>query len=1039
MATPYPHIDAYREELDRLIQYGGSDNESSTRRAFEICLDAYCRNHSERLALVAELESGNRNHPDGTVKDSLRLARGYWEAKDTRDNLDREIQNKLNRGYPRNNIIFEDSRVAVLFQNGGEAMRVNMAQSPDLHRLITRFLDYELPEIEEFRKAKEQFSADLPAVLAGLRETIDEAEAGNGDYRKKAAEFLEHCRRTIGLDVSEAHVREMLLQHILTKDIFLRVFGEDQFHRENNIAGLLDDLESTFFTGDVRRNAIDRLRSYYGAIARAADSISDFQEKQTFLKVIYEDFYKTYNPKDADRLGIVYTPNEIVDFMIRGTDYLLKMHFGRTLADDNVEILDPATGTGTFITGLINYLPHDRLEYKYHNELHANEVAILPYYIANLNIEYTYKERMGKYSRFPGLAFVDTLDNMEWQQSGATKGAVQRTSGFNLGGLSVENWMRVQSQNTKKISVIIGNPPYNANQQNENDLNPNRKYPAIDKRIKDTYVKESTAQKSKQYDMYKRFIRWASDRLDDNGIIAFVSNSAFLHSHQDDGFRKLLAQEFSEVWAVDMTGNARTSGEQRRREGGNVFDDKIRVGVAIYFFVRKEKGKPFRIRYTRVDDYTKAPDKIKFVKGLDLATSPLEEIEPDKNANWLNQSDSDFEYLIPVAGRETKNAKNPGNERAVFRLYSLGIATNRDEWAYDFDERHLANKMRHFTNVYNRELDRYQSERPERSILPQWLDRSIKWTRELRNLLVRGKRAKFTIEGIVEAFYRPYVVRHTFYDLHVTHERYQQPQMFPHAGGDNRVICFQIPSARKPFGAIASDRLPDKGLHIEGTQCLPLYRYREDGNRVTRVSNITAWGLRQFRDHYGDESITPEQIFAYTYAVLHAPLYREKYAIDLTHEFPRLPFHDDFSAWVALGQELLDLHIEFESAEPYPLKRVDKALTGRRAGNTPKALLRADKERGIINLDESTSLNDVPPEVWDYRLGNRSALEWILDQYKEKTPKDPTIREHFNTYKFADHKEKVIDLLSRVTTVSLRTNEIVDKLAELTSLTAAAN
>ena len=764
MATAYPFIDAYREELDRLIQYGGSDNESSTRRAFEVCLDAYCRNHSEHLALVPELESGNRNYPDGTVKDSLRLARGYWEAKDTRDNLDREIQNKLNRGYPRDNIIFEDSRVAVLFQNGAEAMRVNMAQSPDLHRLITRFLDYELPEIEEFRKAKQQFSDDLPTVLAGLRETIDEAEAGNKAYREKAAEFLEHCRSTIGLDVSEADVREMLLQHILTKDIFLRVFAEDQFHRENTIASQLDELEGTFFTGDVRRNSIERLRAYYGAIARSADTISDFQEKQAFLKAIYEDFYKAYNPKAADRLGIVYTPNEIVNFMIRGTDYLLKTHFGRSLADDNVEILDPATGTGTFIASLINYLPHDRLEYKYKNELHANEVAILPYYIANLNIEYTYKERMGRYSQFPGLAFVDTLDNMEWQQKGAGGAAATRQPNLTLGGLSVDNWMRVQTQNEKTISVIIGNPPYNSNQQNENDLNPNRKYPAIDKRIKDTYIKESTAQKSKQYDMYKRFIRWASDRLDDDGIIAFVSNSAFLSSHQDDGFRKLLAQEFGEVWAVDMTGNARTSGERRRREGGNVFDDKIRVGVAIYFFVRKDKGGPFRVRYAKVADYTKAPDKLKFVKGLDIATSPFEEIEPDKKANWLNQSDSDFESLLPMANRVTKFAKSPVQENAVFGLYSLGIATNRDEWAYDFDERHLSSKAQNFITVYNRELDRFQRERPERSELGQWVDRSIKWTSELENHCPSRRGNPLESErNLITSIYRPFVAKSTYY------------------------------------------------------------------------------------------------------------------------------------------------------------------------------------------------------------------------------------------------------------------------------------
>ena len=302
----------------------------------------------------------------------------------------------------------------------------------------------------------------------------------------------------------------MLLQHILTKDIFLRVFGEDQFHRENNIARHLDALEQTFFTGDLRRQAIDRLRAYYGAIGRAADQIADYSEKQQFLKAIYEDFYKAYNPAAADRMGVVYTPNEVVDFMVRGTDHLLRKHYGRGLADDNVQILDPATGTGTFITSLINFLPLDRLEHKYRNEMHANELAILPYYIANLNIEYTYRERTGDYLEFPNLCFVDTLDNMDWQQTGATSGVVQRQGAFELGAMSEENWIRIQEQNEKRISVVIGNPPYNANQQNENDNNKNREYPKIDVRVEDTYVKASTAQKTKQYDMYKRFIRWAS-------------------------------------------------------------------------------------------------------------------------------------------------------------------------------------------------------------------------------------------------------------------------------------------------------------------------------------------------------------------------------------------------------------------------------------------------------------------------------------------------------------------------------------------------
>ena len=442
----YPHIESYRKELEDIIKFGGSDNESSIRKAFQDCLSEYCSNHRENLRLIPEL-AAQGGVPDGTVKDSLRMARGYWEAKDTHDDLDAEIQAKFNRGYPRDNIVFEDSQTAVLFQNREEAMRVDMREPADLNRLILRFLNYELPQIEEFRHAQQLFKADLPTVLENLRQSVEDAEANNPEYQQHAAEFLEQCRQSISPAVSEADVREMLIQHILTQDIFLRVFAEDQFHRENNIALHLTALENTFFTGDVRRQAIDRLRAYYGAIGRAADEIADYSEKQQFLKVIYEDFYKTYNPAAADRLGVVYTPNEIVDFIIRGTDHLLQKHFGRTLADDNVQILDPATGTGTFITSLIDYLPADRLEYKYLNEIHANEVAILPYYIANLNIEYSYREKTGTYLEFPNLCFVDTLDNMDWQQTGSTSGAVTRQSAFNLGGLSVDNWIRIQEQN----------------------------------------------------------------------------------------------------------------------------------------------------------------------------------------------------------------------------------------------------------------------------------------------------------------------------------------------------------------------------------------------------------------------------------------------------------------------------------------------------------------------------------------------------------------------------------------------------------------
>ena len=610
---------------------------------------------------------------------------------------------------------------------------------------------------------------------------------------------------------------------------------------------------------------------------------------------------------------------------------------------------------------------------------------------------------------------------MEWQQSGAGGAAVTRQPGFNLGGLSVDNWMRVQSQNERKISVIIGNPPYNDSQQNANDLNPNRKYPAIDKRIRETYVQQSSARKSHQYDMYKRFIRWASDRLADDGIIAFVTNRSYLDKYQEDGFRRQIAQEFSGLYVLDLGSDVRRN-PNISGTTHNVFG--IQTGVAIGFFVRNKSINDggFAIHYASREDSERANDTLRHLRSAKIADIPFENISPDEKAYWLNQSQTDFGALLPIASRETKVARSQAEESAVFGLSAPGVKSNRDEWVYDIDPRQLTSKISFFAGTYNA-LVASGHRQP---------DLTIKWSPTLANHLRASRSIDLSESTPVVSAYRPFVVKHYF----------PAPEMSDrltasHFGifgenltSENRIICFQGVASSGAFRALATDCLPD--FHLTGdSQCLPLYRYREDG---TRVSNITAWGLRQFRDHFGDQSITAEQIFAYTYAALHDPIYREKYAIDLTRDFPRLPFHDDFPAWVDLGQELLDLHIEFESAEPYALKRVDKALIGRRAGNAPKALLRADKERAIINLDERTSLEGVPPEVWDYRLGNRSALEWILDQYKEKTPKDPTIREHFNTYKFADHKEKVIDLLCRVTIVSLRTNEIIASLAKVSSV-----
>ena len=501
---------------------------------------------------------------------------------------------------------------------------------------------------------------------------------------------------------------------------------------------------------------------------------------------------------------------------------------------------------------------------------------------------------------FPNLCFVDTLDNLDWQQQGATGGAVTRQGSFNLGGLSEENWIRIQEQNEKPISVIIGNPPYNANQQNENDNNKNREYLAIDRRIRETYIASSTAQKTKQYDMYKRFIRWASDRLADDGIVAFITNRAYLEARQDDGFRQVAADEFTDIYVMDLGSDVR-SNPKISGTTHNVFG--IQTGVAIAFFVRdKARLGECNIQYARREDEEIARDKLAFLKEADLGSLTFEGIAPDVKNNWLNKSNSNFERLIPLLDRQTKFAKIAEEQHAVFRLYALGVSTNRDEWVYDFDPMSLRAKASYFADTYNRLLDA-----GEQSSAPV-----IKWSRDLRNEFNRGKRIAYSDTNLLQSLYRPFVMKHHFVDF--TMNDVLTGNHYEMYGKDlrhsNRVICFLGPGARRQFATIATDKVPSLAMFIDGTQCLPLYRYSADGERVC---NITDWGIRQFNDHYrqewgntfeklaGPDGITAEDIFAYTYAVLHDPVYRHDYRIDLLREFPRLPFYHEFDVWKQMG------------------------------------------------------------------------------------------------------------------------------------------
>src|SRR5450830_406193 len=607
-------IQQYLNQLQDLRKVSGTHRESVVREAFKDLLKGWARSHD--LVFVPEYEietkAKDRRYVDGALLYELRMPFGYWEAKDEKDDLDAEIEYKFRRGYPQDNIIFEDSTEAVLIQNRQEVMRCGVDDVAALEKLLGLFFGYERVEIAEFRKAVEKFKADLPAVLDALRNMIARAYAENAAFRKASQKFLAHAQGAINPGLTDADVREMLIQHVLTEEIFSKVFGEDDFHQHNNVAKELYALEETFFTGDLKKRTLRGLGSYYAAIRAAAAQIGSHHEKQAFLKVIYENFYKVYNVKAADRLGVVYTPNEIVRFMVESADWLCEKHFGRNLIDKDVEILDPAVGTGTFICELLEHFRGQKakLRHKYLEELHANEVAILPYYVANLNIEATYAAITGDYLEYPNLCFVDTLDNVGLHT------AAHGTTADLFGSVSEQNLARIKRQNSRKISVIIGNPPYNANQANENDNNKNREYPEIDQRIKNTYIAESTAQKTKLYDMYARFFRWASDRIDANGILAFITNRSFIESRTFDGFRKVVAEEFNDIYVVDLGGDVRANPKLSGTKH-NVFG--IQTGVAISFMVKRARqGKHVegcRIYYARRPEMETAEDKLAFLSN----------------------------------------------------------------------------------------------------------------------------------------------------------------------------------------------------------------------------------------------------------------------------------------------------------------------------------------------------------------------------------------------------------------------------------------
>jgi predicted helicase len=898
--------------------------------------------------------------PDGTVRDEFRLARGWWEAKDTSDHLASEIQKKLKAGYPTRNTIFEDTQCAVLYQDRAEAGEFSLGDPLEIAGLLNRFLSHDESDEREFHRAMDEFKRRIPDLAQSLREHIDEAHKKNRRFRDAFAAFMTLCRSSLNPELSEGNVDEMLIQHLLTERLMRNLFQNPEFTKRNVIAaqveGVIEALASPSFS---KAEFLRRLDPYYTAIERAGANLSHFTEKQDFLNSVYEQFFQRFSPDVADTHGIVYTPREIVDYMCNSVEEALKEEFGLTLASPEVVILDPCTGTGNFIVNLIDRMPGKALAEAYQSRLFANEVMLLPYYVASLNIEHAYYERVRQYEPFPGLCFVDTLDMAEQQG--------------NL--FTAANTERVEREKEAAVTVIIGNPPYNVGQKSENDNNRNRKYKLVDGRIHGTYAKDSRASsKSKLDDPYVKFFRWAADRLDGHdGIVCFVSNNGFIDQTAFDGMRKHLLQDFDRIDHIDLHGNVRRN-PKLSGTTHNVFG--IQVGVGITLAVRKRGATP-RLRYYRVPEMWRKGQKLELLTRREVTWNTL---TPDSQHTWLAPDHADeYRALLPIG--------------PLFGIRTLGLNTNRDEVVYDFDPVKLDSRMRECIANYNGEVDRHKRDKSAT------FSSSIKWSSRLKECLARGQQAEFEESKIRVAIYRPYSKRWVFFDGVLNQRTFQWPRV------TGLVICLTDVAFEKPFMALMCDGIVD--LHLvgagAGTKCFPL-------------SHLKDTAIAQFRRQYSNDSITKEEIFHYLYALLHYSEYRARFAGNLKLELPRIPFAPDFDAFAAAGKELARLHVEYESVEPWPLQFIEDRRVPY-SERVTKMKLSADRQS--LRVNESLTLAGIPAEVFEYRLGSRSALEWVIDQYQVKGESDPN-RE--------DDPGYIVRLVGQVVRVSIATVQIVKSL-----------
>ena len=856
--------------------------------------------------------------------------------------------------------------------------------------------------------------------------------------------FIDGLRRNLNPSIDREQAVEMLAQHVITKPVFDALFEGYAFTEHNPVSqsmqGILDVLK-----GQALEKDLDALEGFYASIRERVKGVDDPTARQKLIVELYDKFFKAAFPKMVERLGIVYTPVEVVDFIIRSADKALQEHFGCSLKDEGIHILDPFTGTGTFPVRMMEsgLIPPDMLPLKYRYELHANEIVLLAYYIAAINIEEAYHRVTGKpYQPFPGICLTDTFQMNE-----------------NDGKIDIglpENAERVEEQKRRDIRVIVGNPPYSVGQNNANDNNQNLKYPNLDRRIAATYAAHSTATlKNSLYDSYIRAFRWASDRIGNKGVLCFITNGYWLDGNSADGFRHVLEKEFSSVYIFNLRGGIRgKSGDTAKREGQNIFNIMTQVAITLLIKKPDHAGKA-QIFYHDIGNYLTREEKLHKVKTfVDYTAIPWEQLQPNEHNDWINQRCGDFDDFVPLNDGDT----------AIFCMRSGGLKTNRDAWCYNFSNEQLKQNIKASIDFYNSEVDRFQNIKHKNNEISATdiisFDKTkFSWDRQQKQDIEKNRKYIFSKVDIYDSSYRPFVKEKVYFNRQLNNCLYRQPLLFPTVNHQNLVIIIPGVGGRKDFDAFIVNVLPDLHVYSDGCQCFPLYHYEknepkgkaiEQGSLILQKSKpkqlglplpktvteeytckdaITDAGLEHFQTHYGDDKIGKEDLFYYVYGILHSPVYRERYAADLKKILPRVPLAPDFWAFSKAGRELAHWHLDYEQVEPWPVEEERKPqgdMDDFTYYHVEKMRFPKKGERGTIIYNGNITFKGIPLDAYDYVVNGKSALDWLMERYAITIDKDSGIRNDPNDW-CREHNDPtyIYNLVKRIIRVSLETNRIV--------------